>query len=59
MTIDWEETAEREKQKYYKRKQRGKHGSQYLESPVNKSISPVLPQLEIHNKKCSQDVIAP
>ena len=29
MRIDWKETAEKANQKYYKRKQRSKQGSQY------------------------------
>ena len=46
-------------QKYCKRKQRIKQGSHYSETPVNKSISPSSPQLEIHNRRCIRDVITP
>ena len=57
--IDWRQTTEGLIKIIIKEKIGTKQGSYYLKTLVNKSIFLFSPQLEVHNKRCSWDVIAP
>ena len=57
--IDWKQTTEGPVRIIMKENRKAKQGSYYLKyCQSQKSISLFSPQLEIHNKGCSWDVIA-